>query len=381
MKIKIQKNISLKKFTTFKIGGLAEFYTVVKSEKEILEALDFAKINNLQIFILGGGSNILISDNGFSGLVIHNKIFGFKIQKNISENFVTLQVGAGEKWDDVVKRAVENNLSGLECLSGIPGTAGAAAVQNIGAYGHSFSEIVYQIKVLEIKTKKIIYLNKPECHFDYRQSIFNTSASGNYIILEIFLKLKIINFKVKARKLNSNLKLKSDVLSVKYYDLQTYFLNNPPKSLSEIRRAVLKIRADKGMVILPGFKSYKSAGSFFKNPIVSVDNFEKIEKSLEHKINNLENLSKPWHWLTSNGQMKISAAFLMEQVGFQKGFKLGSAGISPSHALAFINLQDGTAKDIRRLATRIQKKVFQKFGIILETEVQLIGFKKRNFKK
>ena len=337
--MEIKENIKLAGYTTFGIGGNARFFCVVASIQEALEAIDFAKKNNLKIFLLGGGSNVLVSDEGFGGLVIKNEIKGFK-QK---ENFLTF--GGGEIWDDCVKKAIGLNLEGLECLSAIPGTFGGAVVQNIGAYGQTLAEVVDSVEVVDVALGEIQVFARQECGFEYRNSLFKKNRN-QYLVVAAVLKLNEIN---RA--------------NISFYALKKYFEGQPLPSMQQVREAVIEIRASKGMVILPGHDGYKSAGSFFKNPVISEAQFEKIKE--------LVTCPDPWFWLQTSG-IKVSAACLVTQAGFKKGDILDAAQISPKQPLALINPGFAHASDIKKLAGKIKKGVLDKFGVELEEEIVYI---------
>ena len=343
--MKIYKDYPLADLTTLKVGGRAKFFTKIRNKKDLLSALNFAKENNLAIFILGNGSNLLISDTGFDGLVIKNEIKFLK-SKNL-KNKIILEVGSGEDWDKIVSLACHNNWGGIECLSGIPGTVGAAPISNIGAYGQELSEVFVKIQTLDLKTSKLKTFSKKDCDFSYRSSFFKNNPS-KYFIISLTLAL------------NKN---KKPVL--KYLDLQKFFQNKNNYSLKDIRRAVLKIRKSKGMTMSAGLKS---AGSFFTNPIISKSEFSKLKSKIKTEKTN-------WFWPT-DGKVKVSAAFLIEEAGFNKGYQKGQAGISPYHSLCLINLNKAKAQEIIDLAFEIQKKVFQKLEVKIKPEVEIIGFKK-----
>lgn len=339
----IQESVELKDYTTFKIGGPAKFFAEIQSIEEATEVLNFALEKRLELFILGGGSNLVVSDNGFDGLVIKNNIKGI----GLSKNFIT--ASAGENWDDLVRFSVQNNLSGIECLSWVPGTVGGAAVQNIGCYGQSFSDAVFKIKVIDIKTKEVKEFLPSECQFGYRESVFK--KENNYLILEVTLKL---SFGIEGH--------------VAYQDLVTYFEGSALKpSVLEIRNALFEIRSKKGMVVVGKDDILKSAGSFFKNPVIGGDKFTEIFK----KVGN--NGNKPWFWKLSDGSIKISAAKLISLVGFEKGTIDGNVGVSLKQPLAIINLGNCSAFEIKRFSDRIISRVQEKFNVKLEPEVVFIG--------
>ncbi|MDP4001135.1 MAG: UDP-N-acetylmuramate dehydrogenase [bacterium] len=353
MVIDIQENKPLKQLTTFDIGGSAAFYVTISSTVDLAVALDFAKLRKLEIFVLGGGSNILISDQGFAGLVIQNQIKGFETKE--TPEGMLVKIGAGEDWDHVVERSVNKGLYGIECLSGVPGSAGGAVVQNIGAYGQTIGDVVKSVDVVELKTGEKKIFNANQCEFEYRQSLFKKN-SGKYIVTGFEIQLTNTG--------NSNLA---------YHDLVNYFKNKTGKpNLKEVREAVIETRAKKGYLVLPGYEKFKTAGSFFKNPIVDKDSFLQIKDWLEkHEIKG--ECLDPWFWEISPNKIKIAAPCLILHAGFKKGFIKGNVGVSPKHPLALINLGGASASELLNLADEITQAVKAKFGIELEKEVKLIG--------
>lgn len=356
--LNIQENISLAPLTTFKVGGKARYFVEAHTTEEVIEALKFVESSasgrqagkKLPVFVLGGGSNILVSDDGFRGLVILVKTKGIKHEKSGDNVLVT--VGAGEDWSKFVESAVREGWLGLETLSGIPGSVGGAPVQNIGAYSSEASQTIKEVVAYDFEKGGIVHLKREDLGFGYRKSIFNSTHQNRYVILEVIFELK-----TKGEP------------QLAYHDLKLHFEGKQKPSLKDVHLAVLEIRARKGMIIHPEFESYKSAGSFFKNSVVSKDIFEKIQSKVNPE-------DKNWFWPQPNGSVKVSSAKLIELSGFKKGDKLGEAGISPKHALSLINLGDAKAADIIALAKKIIDGVHEKFGIRIEPEVLLIGFDK-----
>ncbi|MGI9055924.1 MAG: UDP-N-acetylmuramate dehydrogenase [Pyrinomonadaceae bacterium] len=347
---KIKENIELKNLTTLKIGGLARFFISAETEEDVGEAVAFAEENELEIFILGGGSNIVVSDNGFDGLVLQINLKGIEIENENGE-IVSVSAKAGEDWDEFAAFCVEKNLAGIECLSGIPGFIGGTPVQNVGAYGQEVSETIKTIRVFDRKSKEILNLNNSDCKFTYRASIFNTTEKNRFIVLSVIYNL-INNGKPK----------------IVYKDLIQIFDGRIP-DLRETREAVCRIRAEKAMLVRQGGFDSQSVGSFFKNPIVSHDKFETVVETA--KIKGIENIP---NFKVDEKNVKIPAAWLIEQAGFHKGFQKGNAGLSTKHTLALTNRGEATAKEIIALKNEIQKKVSDVFGIELKTEPVFAGF-------
>ncbi len=356
----IQENVPLAPLTTLQVGGAARYFAELKREDDVREAARFAK-THLPLFVLGGGSNLLVADSGWQGLVLRVAIGGITTQSTDAPgNAVLFSVGAGVNWDDFVAQAVVQNCAGVECLSGIPGSVGGTPVQNVGAYGQEVADTIESVRALDLKEDRIVVLPKPACGFRYRTSIFNTTERGRYIILRV-------NFRLK----------RGGAPSLKYADLQKHFAEcslesaaqkNTPPSLAEVREAVREIRRSKGMLIVPGDEDCRSAGSFFKNPVLSEAQFKDLAGRAAAK--GLEIPSYP----ALDAQRKVSAAWLVEHSGFSKGYAVGPAGTSHKHALALINRGDAKASDIVGLKDEIQRGVQEAWGILLEPEPVFVGF-------
>ncbi|MGB6679136.1 MAG: UDP-N-acetylmuramate dehydrogenase [Terriglobales bacterium] len=346
----ITENVPLAPLTTLKVGGPARYFIEAMSIAEVSEAVEFSRSRNLPLFTLGGGSNLVISDAGWPGLVLKIGITGINHRHGHDE--VIFEVGAGEDWDKFVGMVVTHNVAGLECLSGIPGSAGASPVQNIGAYGAEVANTIESVVVLDLKDGEQRELGREDCAFSYRTSIFNTSERGRYIILQV----------------NYSLKHGGEAY-IAYADLKKYFAGwNKKPTLANTRDAVKKIRAGKGMLIVQGDEDCRSAGSFFKNPILSADEYERLTARAAAK-----NLQIPSYPALAT-QKKISAAWLVEHSGFSKGYGNGSVGISRKHALAIVNRGNATAADIVAFKEDIQQRVEEIWGILLEPEPVFVGF-------
>jgi UDP-N-acetylmuramate dehydrogenase len=350
MYFKIQQNVSLAEHTTFKIGGKARFFVEACDESEVISAIEFAEENALEIFILGGGSNVLIADEGFNGLIIKIALKGVKLSKQDSETVFVI-AGAGEEWDELVALSIRENLHGFECLSGIPGLVGGTPVQNVGAYGQEVSETIVSVRVCDRRTKEIFELSNADCRFSYRTSIFNTTEKNRYIVLAVTYKLK------------SNGEPK-----IEYRDLQNFFGKKQP-TLPETREAVLKIRRAKSMVIDENDINSQSAGSFFKNPIINRQKFTKLEETTK-KLN----IKDVPNFKVDEKSVKVPAAWLIEKADFHKGYKFGKVGLSTNHTLAIVNLGGAKARDVLNLKDEIQSRVKEKFAIELKPEPVFVGF-------
>lgn len=356
MNFVIREHVELAPLTTLQIGGAARFFARATSENDIAEAVSFAATNALPLFILGGGSNVLIADTGFDGLVLQIAVKGVSIRREKDE-IVVVTAGAGEDWDELVEVCVRENLQGFECLSGIPGFVGGTPVQNVGAYGQEISETVVSVRCFDRKKKRFVDLLNHDCRFAYRTSIFNTTERNRFIVASVTFALR-----------------KNAAPKISYKDLQNYFAHQSP-TLREAREAVLKIRRAKSMVIDAQDPNSRSAGSFFKNPVVDSASFAEIES----KARTLEiigaNETVPKFAVDENS-VKIPAAWLIEKSGFYKGYKAGKAGISTNHTLAIVNAQNAQAIDVIALKAEIQKKVKEKFAVDLQPEPIFVGFDK-----
>lgn len=350
--MKIQENTALAPLTTLRVGGPARYFAEAHREEEVCEAVDFARTRNLPLFIMGGGSNLLISDSGWPGLVLHVALGG--LTSVAAGDAVLFTVGAGHGWDAFVALAVSQNCAGVECLSGIPGSVGGTPVQNVGAYGQEVAETIESVYALDTREDRIVTLPCPVCRFRYRASIFNTEERARYVVLRVNYRLR-----------------RGGAPNLKYADLQKRFTAAAAKtlpSLSTVREAVLELRRAKGMLLVAGDPDSRSAGSFFKNPVLTPAKFAELSARAASK-----GLSIP-SYPGLDAQAKVSAAWLVEHSGFAKGFCLGNAGISSKHALALINTGSAQASDLIRLKETIQQRVLDEWGILLDPEPVFVGF-------
>lgn len=339
--MQFREQVPLAPYTTFKIGGPARWFAEATSESDIVEALEFARERKVPLFALGGGSNLLVADNGFPGLVLR---IGLKGIEHDGDGF---DVAAGEDWDGFVSYAVKRDYAGVECLAGIPGTAGGTPIQNVGAYGQEVSETITRMRVLKLDTLKFEEFSSTNCGFGYRRSIFNSTERGKYIVTRVSYDLR-----------------KKGAPQIAYADLKRRFASSSAPSLREVSDAVREIRRGKGMYIVPGDADSRSAGSFFKNPVVTAEDFARLAPRGAGEVP---------HYQMKDGAVKIPAAWLLEQAGFHKGYSMGAAGISSRHTLALINRGGATAEDIIALRDRIVAEVEARFGIRLEPEPVFLG--------
>jgi UDP-N-acetylmuramate dehydrogenase len=352
--LKIEENVPLAPLTTLKIGGAARFFASAKSENDVLEAFEFARKNSLEVFILGGGSNVLVADEGFDGLVLQIALKGIStFRENDKTVFAVAQ--AGEDWDEFVSFCVEKNLAGVECLSGIPGFIGGTPVQNVGAYGQDVAETIAAVRVFDRKTFEIREMTNADCRFSYRASVFNTTDRNRFVVLAVTFALK-----------------ENGAPKIAYRDLQEFFgeRNRPKPTLRETRAAVWQIRAAKSMVIDESDPNSRSAGSFFKNPVVTKEKFLTVGETAKNL-----GIARAPGFAVDETHIKIPAAWLIEHSGFRKGFCFGNVGISTRHTLALVNLGGASARDVLRFKDEIQRKVKNVFDIELQPEPVFVGFR------
>ena len=327
-----------------RVGGPAKEIVNASNEAEIIAAVQAADEAGKPILILGSGTNVLVSDDGFEGVVIH--VASSEVESEVDAcSGATLTIGAGEIWDVFVATTITRGYAGLETLSGIPGTVGAAPIQNIGAYGHEVSEFITRVRTYDRKEKKVRTFTNGECDFIYRNSRFKAKRD-RYVILDVGFQLRIgemsspITYAELAHALGIDVGGKASVVAT--------------------REATLKLRSRKGMLLDPADHDSWSAGSFFTNPIVAPEIAEKLPQEAPR-------------WVQPDGRVKTSAAWLMEHAGVHRGDAHSGARISSKHVLALTNSGNATAADIAALAKEAQEKVQKVFGITLEPEVNLVG--------
>lgn len=343
--LKIREEVLLAPFTTLGIGGRARYFVVAAEEKEVAEAVVWARERGVRLFVLGGGSNLLVKDSGFGGLVLQIKLEGIE---SCGEG--CLSAGAGEVWDGFVEYAIEKGLAGVECLAGIPGSVGGTPVQNVGAYGQEVAETIESVRAFDRESMEWVELSKAECRFRYRESLFNTDEPGRYIVTRVKFRLR-----------------PGEEANLRYADLQKRLGGGERPSLREVARVVREIRHGKGMLLVEGEADCRSAGSFFKNPIVGEQVLGRVAVAAGVEV------GKVPHWAAGEGRIKLPAAWLLEQAGFVKGYGAGAAGISTRHTLALTNRGGATFADIERLQQEIVRGVEHRFGIVLEREPVLLG--------
>lgn len=343
--MEIQQNISLAPYTTLGIGGPARWFAQARSEADVSAVVEFARERGLPLFVLGGGSNLLVADAGFPGCVVHIALRG--VQQQTDGEDVLFTAAAGEEWDAFVAATVEQNCAGVECLSGIPGTVGGTPVQNVGAYGQEVSATIANVRALDRTSLRWVEFNNAECQFAYRSSRFNTTERERYMVTSVTYRLRRDSEPLLA-----------------YKDLAQYFAGHAERpTLAAVRAAVRTIRQRKGMLLTPDDPDCHSAGSFFKNPVIAAEQAEQLSKRYA---------TMP-HFTAGAGWVKIPAAWLIEQAGFAKGTALGAAGISRKHTLALVNRGGATAAAMLALRDAICARVAEQFGIALEQEPVYVG--------
>ena len=350
----MQQNVPLAPYTTLGVGGPARWFCQAETEADLSGAVAFARDHEVPLFVLGGGSNLLVSDAGFDGLVLRVAIPG-RILTDSTENNADLTAGAGEDWDPLVRFAVEQNLAGIECLAGIPGSVGGTPVQNVGAYGQEVADTILRVRAYDLHRTVWVELPRDQCGFAYRRSIFNSTARGRYIVTEVTYRLR-----------------RGGETAIRYADLQKHFRDQlaagHKPTLTEVFEAVRSIRAGKGMLAGQGGPNSRSAGSFFKNPVVPEAAVERVAATLSLPHNDVP------RWPAGAGLVKLPAAWLVERAGFPRGYELGHAGISTLHTLALVNRGNANAADLVTLRDRIIEAVTARFGVVLEQEPVLLGF-------
>lgn len=349
----LKENTPLAPYTTFGIGGPARWFVEAASEDDIVEATEWAGKRGLPLFVLGGGSNLLISDAGFEGLVLHIGLKGILAPRGAHlkmepDDLRLYSAAAGEDWSSFVEFCVHENCAGIECLAGIPGTVGGTPVQNVGAYGQEVASTIDSVRAFDLRERIFVDLPAAECGFAYRRSRFNTTDRGRFIVTRVDYRLT-----------------PGGAPTLRYADLQRAFPEGSQPALAEVAETVRRIRQSKGMLLVEGDPDCHSAGSFFKNPVVGQTQLAEIAAAAG---------KEPPHFPAAPGAVKVPAAWLIEQAGFAKGYAHGNAGISSRHTLALINRGGASAREIYNLSSAIASAVSSRFGIQLQLEPVLVGF-------
>ena len=368
--LEYERNIALAPYNTLGLGGSATYFYQAKTITGLQKALSTAHDKKLPLLVLGGGSNVVLPDAGFDGLVIQIALRGItffepKITKNIAQK-VAIEVAAGENWDDFVVATIERGLSGLECLSGIPGLVGGTPIQNVGAYGREVAPYIHSVRCLDRKTGKLENIAARECKFAYRNSIFKIQARNHFVIISVRYELPLLTTQATDFSQIAYPELRKHIKTKGTNIVQT----TPSQYLHSIRQAVLELRRKKSMVVDPQDPHSRSAGSFFTNPIITTAQHRILEERCQGQGIKGRIPCFPLETSTggrSNKHLKVSAAWLIEQAGFPRGLRKGGVGISANHSLALVNY-GGTTRELLALAKSIQDKVAGKFQIELVPE-------------
>jgi UDP-N-acetylmuramate dehydrogenase len=339
----LKENVSLKGYSTMRLGGTARYLVTVTNRREVAEAASWAEKHGVPVLMVGGGSNIVWRDEGFDGLIVINAIKGYEDVAEGDEHYLT--IGAGENWDETVAKAVAAGLTGIECLSLVPGNAGGTPVQNVGAYGQEIAETLVQVEVYDTVTKTFCAIAAKDCDFSYRSSRFKSADHGRFFILNLTLKLHIGNPKPPF-----------------YAGLQRYLDEHTITNFTPavIRDAVVAIRTAK----LPDPAKVANTGSFFGNPIVPDSEYARLAAEFGDSIP---------HWSAGEGKTKLAAAWLIEQAGF-KDFHDKATGMAtwPAQSLVLINEKAGSTADLLKFKQQIVDTVAEKFGVTLQQEPELL---------
>jgi len=354
----IEENKPLAPFTTFQIGGPARWFAQAASEEEVAEAAAWAAEHRVPLFVFGGGSNLLVSDAGFDGLVLRVALRGIAAADAPESGQRIYQVAAGEDWERFVQRAVDDACAGIECLAGIPGTVGGTPVQNVGAYGQEVASAIARVRAYDLSERAFAEFSAAECGFNYRRSRFNSVDRARYIVTRVDYRLT-----------------PGGAPTIRYADLQRALAAHQAEgrelTLVEVAELVRGLRQSKGMLLVEGDPDCRSAGSFFKNPVVDEEQLQRINAAGPKPPPRFPAGPEP----ENLGRVKIPAAWLIEQAGFTKGYRLGAAALSSRHTLALVNLgSNATAQEILALASQITAAVEARFGLRLEMEPVMVGF-------
>lgn len=351
----VETDVALAPLTTLELGGRARHFVRAADDVVVAQAVAWAAARGLSLVVLGGGSNVIVSDAGVEGLVLNIATRGVRFEGG---GLVT--AAAGEPWDDLVAATVARGWAGLECLTGIPGLVGATPIQNVGAYGQDVAETIRGVRVLERRTGQVLTLSSDACAFGYRDSLFRRRPD-DYVVLGVTFALR-----------------PDGAPSVRYHELDRALAGGErafpggTRTLASVAATVRRLRARKSMIVDPGDPNRRSAGSFFTNPVLDVPAFEAlaaraVAAGIVARPEDVPRFEGPV------GRLKIPAAWLIERAGFTKGLRRGSVGISSAHALALVHHGGGTTGALLALAQEIREAVQARFGVALEREPVLVG--------
>jgi UDP-N-acetylmuramate dehydrogenase len=343
------EGVSLAPRSTMGVGGAARFFVEARDEADVVEAVGWSARRGVSLHVLGGGSNLVVADAGVDGLVL--RVASRGVLSREVDGAVELEAAAGEPWDDLVSLAVERGWAGLECLSGIPGLVGGTPIQNVGAYGQEVSETLVAVRVLDRASRRLLTLDRAACRFAYRQSLFKRDLPERYVILSVRYRLR-----------------PGGEPAVRYAELERHLDAGGPgaPSLARVRESILAIRRAKSMVLEPGDENRRSCGSFFLNPVVALPDAARIAAAAGDP-------TMP-RWPEPDGRVKLSAAWLIQRAGFDRGHVEGPVGLSTRHALAIVAHEGARARDVVAFAGRIRARVEAAFGLTLVPEPVFWGF-------
>ena len=335
--------VSLARYTTLGVGGPARWFVEVTDEAGLQEALRWARTRKVPLRVLGGGSNLVVADQGVEALVVHMSLRG--VESRAVDGAVDVTAAAGEPWDDFVRSTVERGWAGLECLSGIPGLVGATPMQNVGAYGQEVSDTITRVRAFDTRSGDIIDVPAAECGFAYRDSAFKRREPGRFVVVAVTYRLRT-----------------DGAPTLRYTDLERHLAQRGVRTprLADVRDSVLAIRRAKSMVIDAADPNRRSCGSFFTNPIIAHEALAEVERRVAD--------SAMPRWAQPDGRIKLSAAWLIEHAGFRRGQREGAVGLSTRHALAIVAHDGARAADVVAFARRVQTTVAERFAVRLSPE-------------
>jgi len=345
----LREDVALAPMTTIGIGGRARHFAEITTTEALAAGAQWARARGEALFVIGGGSNIIVSDRGFDGLVLRLSIRG--VEHSVNAGGVVISAGAGEEWEPLVENCVKRGWAGFECLSGIPGRVGATPIQNVGAYGQETRDTMISLEAFDLVEDKVVNITAEECDFGYRTSRFKNRDRGRFVITRVSYRLS-----------------PDGAPTIRYPELERYLeMSGGARTVTDVRAAVLALRRRKAMVIDPLDSDSRSVGSFFVNPTVSVQEFEAV-KSRAGIVSDMPAFP------VGENEIKLSAGWLIERSGIERGHILGNVGISTKHALAIVNRGGGSASEVIKLKELIQKRVLDRFGIRLKPEPVFVGF-------
>jgi UDP-N-acetylmuramate dehydrogenase len=353
MTLSVRDDVPLAPLTTLELGGNARHLVAAADDDTVVEALRWAEARGLAALILGGGSNVVIADRGWDGLVVRVATRGRRFGAP-SDGTVTLTAAAGEPWDDVVADTVARGLAGLECLSGIPGLVGATPIQNVGAYGQEVADTIRSVTVVERASKRIVELAPAACAFAYRDSAFKHEPE-RFVVLAVTFALR-----------------PGGAPTLRYRELAETLGGGPAPTLAQVRAAVLALRRKKSMLIVDGDPNRRSVGSFFTNPIVAAAEADAVAARAV-ALGAIARADEMPRWPAAGGAVKLSAGWLIERAGVRKGQRRGAVGVSTAHALALVHLGGGSTAGLLELAREVGDAVHGRFAMTLLPEPTMIG--------